>query len=403
MKIASAGSTRHDEKTAVDEAWRQISEKTDTAPRLVYCSASACYEAAALQAALRERMPEGCRMAASSSCLGAMNNQGFCSDEGWGLNLLVFSDDNGAYGVALESQADNPSLAAKRATYRAIDNAGRSGELPELVWVNAAPGAEERVLEGIAEAIGDKVPVIGGSSADNRIEGHWWQFTDDDMESDGVLIIVMYPQARVGLSFHSGYMPTEKTAVVTKSSGRVIHQLDGRPAAEVYNEWLDGRIDAQLAGGNILQQSTMFPLGWETGRIEDIPYYTLMHPEQVFDDGSMSLFANIETGDRVTLMQGSADSLASRAGSVVSGILERHNWQTGQVAGALIVYCAGCMLGIRERMNEVSHGIDMSLGGAPFSGLFTFGEQGCFIDGASRHGNLMISAVVFAGEECACR
>jgi len=397
MKIATGWSTNGDAESAIEEAWGSILDGLNENIVLVQCSASAAYTAEQLQAKLKALVPEGCKIAATSSCLGAMSNQGFHSDDGAGLCLIAFADE-GDFGVGLSRQHNDPVRAASSATFQAIDDANRPGELPVLVWVNAAPGAEESVLEGIVEAIGNNVPIMGGSSADNNITGEWWQFSAMEQTSDGVLIIAMYPEAKVGFSFHSGYLATEHAAVVTKSSGRIIYSLDNLPAAQVYDKWVDGGIGEQMAGGNILQQTTLFPLGRETGQIEDIPYYTLMHPDQVLEEGALSLFSNIETGEQVTLMQGSADSLASRAGSVVSGILERQNWQAEQVCGALIVYCAGCMLGIQERMDEVSQGIDRSLDGAPFSGLFTFGEQGCFIDGISRHGNLMISAVVFANE-----
>ena len=68
------------------------------------------------------------------------------------------------------------------------------------------------------------------------------------------------------------------------------------------------------------------------------------------------------------------------------------------VAGALVIFCAGCMLTVRDRMDRVVAGLDEGLGDAPFLGCFTFGEQGCFVGGENRHGNLMISVTVFARE-----
>ena len=46
-------------------------------------------------------------------------------------------------------------------------------------------------------------------------------------------------------------------------------------------------------------------------------------------------------------------------------------------------------------MEEVATEVREALGGKPFLGAFTFGEQGCFTGGESHHGNLMISVVVF--------
>jgi hypothetical protein len=56
------------------------------------------------------------------------------------------------------------------------------------------------------------------------------------------------------------------------------------------------------------------------------------------------------------------------------------------------------MLTVRDRIDQVVAGLDEGLGGAPFLGCFTFGEQGCFVGGENRHGNLMISVTVFARE-----
>ena len=53
------------------------------------------------------------------------------------------------------------------------------------------------------------------------------------------------------------------------------------------------------------------------------------------------------------------------------------------------------MLAVQEHMDKVAAGIDQALGGAPFLGVFTFGEQGPVLNYENRHGNLMISCVTF--------
>ena len=365
-------------------------------PLLLICNASAPYQVDQVCTQLVSLAPQGCKIAGSTSCLGAMNDHGFHAEDGFGLSLIAFSDDKGDFGIALLSQGDKPSQAAADAVSRAIKNADRPGELPDLIWLSAAPGHEEDVLAGIASVVGPSVPVVGGSSGDNTISGEWWQFSMQAVEQDGVLVIAMYPECKLGISFHSGYAPTSNAGIVTKSYGRTIHTIDDLPAAEVYNRWTNGLIEQNLGGGNILATSTFSPLGLEAGRIENIPYYALMHPEQVLEDGSITLFSNISTGDHIRLMEGSPESLTSRAGTVTQGIIDRHNWSEDQLAGALVIYCAGCMLGIRERMDQVSDGIHQALGGKPFQGSFTFGEQGCFTDGINRHANLMIAVVIFS-------
>ena len=68
---------------------------------------------------------------------------------------------------------------------------------------------------------------------------------------------------------------------------------------------------------------------------------------------------------------------------------------TEDAAGALVIYCAGCMLAVQDRMDDVVAEARDALGGKPFLGAFTFGEQGCFVGGENRNGNLMIATLVF--------
>ena len=63
--------------------------------------------------------------------------------------------------------------------------------------------------------------------------------------------------------------------------------------------------------------------------------------------------------------------------------------------GILIIYCAGCMLTVSDSISTMLDKVRNSVGDIPVAGAYTFGEQGRFLDGVNRHGNLMISAVVF--------
>jgi hypothetical protein len=53
------------------------------------------------------------------------------------------------------------------------------------------------------------------------------------------------------------------------------------------------------------------------------------------------------------------------------------------------------MLAVRAEIEQVQRSLTEALPGLPYLVAFTFGEQGCFADGYNRHGNLMISAVLF--------
>ena len=395
MRTASGWSIEPAARVAVASAYEALVSRLGGAPSYLVVHASATHPAAEIAAALHEIAP-GVPVHGGTSCLGVMTEAGFHSAEGTGLGLFGVLDPEGAYGVGAAEIEGDPAAAARVAAEAAIERAGRAGEAPSMLWITGAPGHEERILASLASLVGPNVPVAGGSAADNDVSGQWSQITSGAVHRQGVVVSAMYPSRSALFSFHSGYDPTETRARVTKGSGRRIDELDGERAALVYDRWLGGAIHDTLAGGgNILARTTLSPLGRVAGHVSGVPYHQLIHPDGVTPEGALTLFADVSEGEELLLMRGSPESLATRAGRVARSAVEQAGSPSPKVLGALVIYCAGCMLTIRERMPDVVESLREGLDGAPFLGAFTFGEQGCFVGGQNRHGNLMISVLAF--------
>ena len=334
----------------------------------------------------------GTRWIASSSCLGAMSHLGTDKGESC-LHVLSVADIDGGAGVASAKLTPGKERSvAEQTLVQAMQDADRLGEMPSLVWLVVAPGSEEKVLNGLHNVLGDSVPIFGGSSADNRIEGKWVQFDGSELHHNGIVVAVLYMSEPVSCYFSSGYEPTELSAQVTAGEGRIIYTLDGEPAGTVYNRWLNLLEQTPLEPGNILQASTFFPISRQQGALSfGVPL--LSHPARLNDDGSIELFASLEVGEQITLMNGQPDNLIRRAAEVTEVVLQTHelNYECRPKA-IIIVFCGGCMLAVKEHLDEIQRSLLVLAQDVPFIVGFTFGEQGCFSDGISRHGNLMISA-----------
>ncbi|GGF70495.1 FIST signal transduction protein [Alteromonas lipolytica] len=331
------------------------------------------------------------RWVASSSCLGAMSNLGTDQGESY-LHVLSFAGLDGSTGVASAELVQGKQQAIAESTLvNAMRDADRLGEMPSLVWLVVAPGSEEAVLKGLQNVLGDGVPIVGGSSADNSIAGEWLQFDGHQLRSEGIVIAVFYMSEPVSSYFSSGYQTTDCAATVTAVEGRTLYTLDGEPAGEVYNRWLQRYHQPPLTPGNILAASTYFPLGRQRGK-EQYTVPLLAHPARLNADNSIDLFATIRLGEQVSLMNGHAENLISRAAEVTDVVLRTHelNYERRPLA-LLIIFCGGCMLAIKDQLDEIRCSLSARTQGISFIVGFTFGEQGCFADGVSRHGNLMIS------------
>lgn len=342
-----------------------------------------------------------------TSCGGVMSEDGLAGARSVGF--LLVEDPDGDYGTAAVRLQGDASDCAERALHAALDAAGCAGELPELIWIYQAPGQEEAVIDGLRRVVGDRCPIIGGSSADNEVAGAWRQLGPEGLTSDGLVVGVLFSSGGIGFAFQGGYEPSGASGivtrvgfdpagdsgVVTKSRGRQIICIDGEPAATVYNRWLDGALDEKIAsGGNILTDTTMFPVGIDAGKIEGITNYLLIHPDRILADGALSTFAEVEEGTRLFSMRGNKLRLVERAGKVAATAAGTLSGGPSELAGGLVVYCAGCMLAVGNEMPSVSKTVAKSFDGAPFLGCFTFGEQGTIL-GKNAHGNLMISAIAF--------
>jgi hypothetical protein len=93
-------------------------------------------------------------------------------------------------------------------------------------------------------------------------------------------------------------------------------------------------------------------------------------------------------------MSGNTEILRKRLGRVALEAKEYLDLTGEDIAGALAVYCAGCMLSLNDQRETIANSMSAALPNVPYLGTFTFGEQG-YLAGKNIHGNLMISVVLF--------
>lgn len=332
---------------------------------------------------------------AGSSCQGCADEQGLNNSSDYAASVLLINDPNGAFGVASADLSNDPATQATMALAQAMLNAGKPHELPKLIWCMQAPGQEELVLESFKTVVGDTVPIYGGSAADDSVSGDWLQFDGKTLYQNGLIVAVFYPSTGLSSFFSCGYSEVRSLGTVTQVQGRELLTLDQQPAAERYRDAVAAISTQELLTGNVLKESTFYPIGRKVNHA-DFPLYLLSHPAFITEHHSLQMFSEVYLGETLYLMQGDRNQLINRAADVCSTALKSLKFKyDGPAAGALVVFCGGCMLAIKSDLHLVQSAIKQALGDIPFLITFTFGEQGSFLDGSNRHGNLMISAVIF--------
>ena len=107
---------------------------------------------------------------------------------------------------------------------------------------------EEAALAGLAEEAGPGIPLIGGTAAGTLDEisraknSNWSIIANDKLIRDGVGLTVFFSPQDFALSYGGGYRRTSTSGVITKCQPRLILEINGKPAAQVYDQWLGGRV-----------------------------------------------------------------------------------------------------------------------------------------------------------------
>lgn len=343
----------------------------------------------AVLSALRRHCPN-VPVFGATSCVGVFTSKGFLRNA-----CLLTGERSDGEKCAVSLQQGGAALASELAEKACYDIERQLGSRPNVLLLHAVPGFEERILEGVSRVYGKTVPVFGGSAADDRLGSRHRVFSNSGGTSEGFVLAGLLSPREVQGGFMAGFLPTEHGGIVTKVNGRVVQQIDGRPAAEVYNDWTAGAIEQELrTGGSIAVKTNMMPLSRIVGKAHGVQRRILSHPNEVHvPDRAMSFFSEFSEGDQVTLLTSTVDPLITR----VQRTVERaRGSKARRPQGALLVYCAGSLFTMFDQADRICQEFELAVDGAPFLGIATTGEQGAFFARSeSWHGNLMCSTVLF--------
>ena len=246
------------------------------------------------------------------------------------------------------------------------------------------------VLEELKELSGGLLPIIGGSCADDwHMEQNYVLF-GARAYPDSVLVAVFETQLKIGMGLSHGFKPTSNTAVVTKSEGHEVLQLDNRPAAEVYSE-LTGYSEEELKGKHLTLTTGKpvgSPIGYGQYSIKVASYFTKQRGIR-FSQPMME-------GIPLVIMEPDNGSMITAGRDAVRTALLR-----GRIKDPSLVLTFSCALRYRTLADQCPEEIFKMkelLGDVPVAGLYCFGEQGLGDDWINRHQNNVISVLVFGQE-----
>ncbi|MBI4708623.1 MAG: FIST C-terminal domain-containing protein [Candidatus Portnoybacteria bacterium] len=398
------------EKTNIKEAVAEASASVITglkgqSPEWILLFVTAGYDVEEVVKEVRNTFPQA-KLHGGTSSVHVITKDSMLKGENMNsLALMAVNSPRIDFGVAGAEVSESLTAkeAGKKAILEAIANAGKEGQIPPIVYITASYGNEEDILKGMEEVVGNNTPILGGSAADNDFSGKWKEINNSEVYGNGLVVTVFFTDLKVGWNYDAGYFVTEHEGTVTKSKGRIIYEIDNKPAAEVYNEWTGGLIKNELAGEgslacNVVKTTTYNPLARVIpGANKEMHDLAISVKDVILPEKALSTFANVYEGDKITMMHGNWELLLNRGQTTALKAMNSEGIKEGDGLFGIYTYCACTMLGVPEdELKKMPLIINSVTGNLPYIGNFTFGEQGLLKGWGNEHGNLIGSMIIFS-------
>ncbi|MFO0984058.1 MAG: FIST N-terminal domain-containing protein [Planctomycetota bacterium] len=229
------------------------------------------------------------------------------------------------------------------------------------------------LVQGLTGALPPSVAVTGGLSGDGSRFAETLVRRDAECGPDRAVAVGFYgDRLRVGCASLGGWDTFGPERTITRASGNVLYELDGRSALALYRKYLGHAAEGLPATG------LLFPLSVRIDGHEPVVRTILSIDEH---EQSMTFAGDVPQGALARLMRANFDRLIDGAVGAAQAS------QTGAGAAdpdlAILISCVGRKLVLKQRVEEEVEGVRQVLGARPvLTGFYSYGEISPFVPNA---------------------
>ena len=343
---------------------------------------------------------QGIRKVTNMPIIGSTSNEaiivedGIITSENGFAGMMAMEDKNLTIGVAAHEAGKDSRAIGRRVAIEAVENA-KTTRAPAYFYMVASPKEEEEYLMGIQDVIG-RVPMFGGSAADDKVEGNWKIICNDKIFTGGVAVAFFYTDNEIITSFNGNYRETNNIGIITEvKNNRTLVSIDGISALRKYASWIN-KSPSSLIGTKLLEASASKPLGVKDplGNLTIIRHPMIgndMGTKTTTDD-TITLGNKVVPKTAIIQLEATTDELIDASVNTLRD-LKRQLYTTP--AAYILIHSGNRKKVIGDRLEEVHKLLVKETKGVPFIMPFTFGEYGYDSHSANICGGLMLSFTVF--------
>lgn len=363
--VATGGSSAPISSTALREAMSVALRRLGRPPTsgFVFCSPSLSLGGALAMAV--DLQPQAAWLGCTTA--GQFTEEGFIKN---GLVVLLMASHETDQVLRVSGHSGNSVQALDelcggiRERAREARERGH-GMATTVALVDGLSGNGERLIERLHTTLSGG-EIVGGAAGDDGKFERTLVGTPECTTSTGAALLHVFSSRRWGVGVDHGLKPATDVMRVTRAIGNVVHEIDGRPAFDIYRDY------ANTKGVDLRPESAgTFFINNELGLVLFNELRKARAP-LASKDGAITFAAEVPQGAGVCILDGSRDDLLAavgRAAREASDGLGRN-----RAAGVLLFdcICRGTILG--ETFEREIHAVRSVFPGLPLAGFLTYGE-----------------------------
>lgn len=349
---------------ATQDAIDQLGEKD---PSILLVFSSVAYD--------QEKMLDGVHsvvkgtLVVGCSTAGEITTHGPAKKHSVAVMAIKASDMKFFAGVG-ENVAVNPRDAGTRAADEVKKNAKGEALKAFMMFPDVLVGNGADIVRGVLDSLGKHFPVVGGAPGDDFQFKKTYQYLNHKVYSGAVVGLGMTGNFKIGIGVKHGWIPVGMPQKVTKSEGAVLHELNGKPAIKIYEDYFGEEEAAVLKTETLAKLAITYPLGM---KVEGSDELLIRDPITVDEHGSITCAAEIPEGSEIRLMVGSREEAVKVAKQAAEKAMSELD---GTPKAVVIFNCIARNKLFGERSGEEIDAIQEAIGtDVPLIGFYTYGEQ----------------------------
>lgn len=286
--------------------------------------------------------------------------------------VMTIQSDTITFTTGLGADIKSGARAAGTAVAKQVQEKAKAPLKAFVMLPDVLVGNGADIVRGVTDLLGENFPVIGGAAGDDFLFQKTYEYCDGAVASGAVAGVGLSGEFTFALGVRHGWVPIGQPMQVTKSEGAVLHELDGRPAVSIYEDYFGTEADV-LRKEPLARLAITYPLGI---KVSDLDEYLIRDAITVDEAGAITCAAEIPEGSEIRLMIGSKEKAVEAAEAAARHMMDDFKAQNSQPKLLLMFNCIAREKLFAQKAKDEIDAIQNIVGKeVPVLGFYTYGEQ----------------------------